>query len=124
MLRNEYALRCVARDGSVRMWLYDIIPEHDGSRREWQVRAWPQDAPGPDAGGEFYELTLEEIDTESVRVILAANHLLEGHGGRGVAPALYPILARRLGRRLLSGRLGVPGTNEWRADRATEIWRH
>jgi hypothetical protein len=28
MLKNEYPLRCVAREGAVSVWLYDILPEH------------------------------------------------------------------------------------------------
>jgi hypothetical protein len=123
VLRNEYPLRCVARDGTTSVWLYDILVDGAAGVREWWVRVWPQDGPGPDDGGEVYEVRLEEVDAESVRVTLAANHLPTPYHGRGVAPALYPVLARRLGRRLLSSRPEVPGTEEWRAARATDIWR-
>lgn len=124
MKRNEYAVKCIARDGAVSVWLYDITPGTDAGQRVCNVRAWPQDAPSPDNGGEWYDITLQEVDSESVRVTMANNHLPEGHRGRGVAVALYPILARRFGCRLLSSRTVVPGTNEWRTDRATEIWRY
>lgn len=47
----------------------------------------------PDERGGIYEVTLEEVDVESVRVLAAANHPPDPHRGRGVAPALYPVLA-------------------------------
>jgi hypothetical protein len=123
MLRNEYVLLCTARDGSTSVWLYDVDVIGPPGQREWLVRAWPQDAVAPVRGGESYEVRLEEIDPESVRIVAAVNYLQAPYVGRGVAPSLYPVLARRLQRRLLSSRLQVPGTNEWRAERATQIWR-
>ncbi len=124
MKRNEYPLRWVARDGTVNVWLYDIQRESDAGRLTWNVRAWPRDAEFTDGGGEWYGVGLQEIDFESVRIVIANNHLPAQYQGRGVAIALYPILARRLGRRLLSSRTAVTDTNEWRTPRATEIWRH
>src|SRR5688572_5948335 len=107
--RNEYGLRCSARNGSTSNWVYDVAVTESGGRREWHVRAWPQDAPSPGEGGEWYDVILAEVDSGSVQVIMANNHLATPYRGRGVAPALYPVLARRLRRRLLSSRISVPG---------------
>lgn len=123
MLQNHYALACDARDGTMTMWLYDVTATGALGLRKWLVRAWPQDGAAPDDGGEFYEVSLEEADAESVRVEVISNHLPAPHRGRGVAPALYPVLARRLGRRLLSSRREARDGSEWRSARATSIWR-
>lgn len=104
MLRNHYVLACEARDGSMTMWLYDVTSTGAPGLRELLVRAWPQSELAPDDGGEFYQFTLKEVDTENVRVEVIANHVPAQCHGRGVAPALYPVIARRLGRRLLSSR--------------------
>jgi len=108
----------------VSAWLYDIQQESDAGRVTWNIRAWPRDAASPDGGGEWYDVGLQEIDRESVRIIIANNHLPARYQGRGVAIALYPVLARRLGRRLVSSRTTVAKTNEWRTPRATEIWHY
>ena len=124
MLKNEYPLRCVARDGSVSVWLYDITAKTSATGREWSVRAWPQSNPSPGNGGASYDVILEEVDGDTVRVVHASNHLPAEQHGRGVAPALYPLLARRLNKRLLSGHLRLPGAKKAHRERLEKTWRY
>jgi hypothetical protein len=93
----------------------------EGAVRVWRVRARPVDSEYD--GIDWYELTLTEIDEETVRVTFVGNHLHARFQGRGVGPVLYLDVAQRLGRRLISSRTTSQGTNEFRSPRATAIWQ-
>jgi hypothetical protein len=121
---NEYAVICSARDGTKSVWLYDIRLTSQDGYREWHVRAWPQDARHPEDGGDWYDIVIAEVNDTAARIVMVQNNLPATFHGRGLAPALYPLLARRLERTLESSRTSVADTSERRADRATDIWRY
>src|SRR5690349_764023 len=120
--RPIYPILCTARDGSHTLWLYEIEESTDSSQRVWYVRARP-DHPQYD-GVDWYGITLTEIDAESVQITSVHNGVSRPFQGRGVGPVLYPDVARRLGRRLVSSRTNVRDSNEFRTPRATAIWEY
>lgn len=120
--RAQFPFFAVSRNGENSIWTYELEPESGPDGDRWIVRARPAH---PEYDGvDWYEVEIQAEGESDARVITANNGLAPGFAGRGVAPALYPLLARRLGRRLLSSRARGVNSAEFRSQRIDEVWTY
>jgi hypothetical protein len=119
--RAQFPFIAVSREGENSIWTYELEAEHQDGADSWIVRARPADARYD--GNEWYEVCVQVEAPQIARVITVNNGLPLLFAGRGVAPALYPLLAARLRSRLYSSRNAGGDPGEYRAARIDGVWQ-
>ena len=109
---------CVGRDRKTHRFVYKH--ESHKAQGEWLYLVFTDP---PLKSGEFFELTVKEIDDYSVRVIMMAHHNEEAYKAKGIPDALLPIIRDELGKIVTSSpSMGVEA-GVYRTVDATEVWK-
>lgn len=111
-----HPLQCVGKDGVTREFTcqHEYIPLSS----EWIFRVRViSEVVDPDS----FELVLEELDDETVRVIVLHNYGNPAYSGKGIPDALLPYAASTLGRKVQSSPTYADG-GVFRTPAATKVW--
>jgi hypothetical protein len=111
------SLSCTGRDGVARTFEY--TPSRNvGGGFTFVVRTIP-----PPSSGDFFELTLEEVDATTVRVVMANHYSRPEYAAMGIPEALLPEVKRALGREVESSPAAGATLNVRRSPEATKYWK-
>ena len=76
----------------------------------------------PPADGEFFEMTVAEVDENTVRIVMACNKNRPEYSAKGIPDALLPVISKKLGRRVVSSPSAGGSSDVYRTNDATKYW--
>lgn len=109
-------LSCIGRDGVSRAFDYTHSTNISGELT-FRARTIP-----PPSSGDFFELTLEEVNPSTVRVVMANHFSRIEYAAMGIPEALLPEVKRVLGREVESSPSSGATANIRRSPEATKYW--
>ena len=110
-------ISCVGRDGFTR--IFEFRTAHDTLAATWTYRVTTIPAP---QGGHFFELTVAELDSVTVRVVVV-NHFNRGeYAAMGIPDALLPVIRAQLNRVVQSSPSRGTIGGVFRTAAATKYW--
>lgn len=108
---------CVGRDGEKRDFEYSI--EEEPINGKWFFRA---SCIPPLPGGGFFELALEELDENTVRVVSINHFNIPQYTAMGIPEGLLPIAQRELRKAVQSSPSHGSSGDVFRTTAATKVW--
>lgn len=111
-------LTCSDRKGQTASFAYTVTRDMSGTKWDYRVRPF-----GASADSEFFQLSVVELDADTVRVTMLANNNYAPVSGKGVPDALIPRIAVELGRRVQSSPPRGETGDVYRTDDATKMWK-
>jgi hypothetical protein len=112
-----HTLTCKGRDGIVRTFSYACTPPGLDSTWTYRVQTIP-----PVASGEFFELSVSEIEAGTVRVVATNNYRVPEYTAMGIPEALLPVVKQELQMEVESSPKAGSG-DVYRTNAATNYWR-
>ena len=113
---TEGLLQCTGRDGETRQFKYKCIPEQFSQSYSYHVYAIP-----PLDSGEFFELTVEDMENDALKITMMENHKIPEYSATGIPDALIPHIAKTFQKAVVSSSNGVRA-GEFRTPDATKVW--
>ncbi len=110
---------CLGRDGNSRTFDYQLSTNSlSPNTYIFRVKTVP-----PPASGDFFELGVEKINSNTVQVIMAHHHNHASYCAMGIPEALLPIVKRVLNMNVESSPEKSNHQNVYRTDAATKYWQ-
>ena len=112
-------VQCIGKDGVVRTFNYTYsAPSMVGESHTFFIATVPL----PASGNQF-QMTLEDIDDNNVRVVMSDHLNDEAYASKGIAEAMIPVIARVLNKNVHSSSGTALQSGRYRLPRATAYWR-
>ena len=114
-------LVCTRRDGTEETFAFTFseIPLSDPIK--WQFNVTTE---VPQSDGAFFELTVEEIDDRTVRIVMMNNYKKPAYLAKGIPDALIPAVRQALKRvGVESSPSNHPDGGIFRTKDATKVWK-
>lgn len=108
---------CVDRYGVSREFFYRY--DNDKVSREWNFFVFVELTQN---SGDFFQLSVKEIDDETVRVIMMNHFGKEVYRAKGIPDALLPIIRDETEKNVVSSPTG-PHSGIYRTPSATKVWK-
>lgn len=109
-------ISCIGRDGTKRTFDYSDSRNFGGGFT-FRVYTIP-----PPANSDFFELTLEEVNSTTARVVMANHFSRPEYAAMGIPEALLPEVKRTLGMDVESSPSNGPTPDVRRSPEATKYW--
>jgi hypothetical protein len=108
---------CVGRDGKKRDFKYSREEEPLSGKWYFRVTSIP-----PLPSEEFFELVLEELDANTVRVVSINHFNIPEYTAMGIPEALLPIARSEIGKVVQSSPSRGTSGDVFRSNAATKVW--
>lgn len=108
---------CVGRDGMERQFEYKALEQSSSGEWRYIVTTIP-----PLSSGEFFELTVTELDGQTVRVVMMDHHNVLEYVAMGIPEALLPVAKAELGKIVQSSPTRGETADVRRSLPATKVW--
>ncbi|MEN8169208.1 MAG: hypothetical protein ABFS08_03210 [Pseudomonadota bacterium] len=108
---------CIDKHGHTREFNYSV--DKDLSQDKWTFRVY--NIP-PLQSGDFFEISVEQINNQEVRIIMMNNYGIPEYSGAGISDYMIPEISQVLGAVVVSSSNLHPSGGVYRTPDATKVW--
>ncbi len=109
-------IECIGRDSMERT--YEVTFYKDGKELCFQVFTIPQLT-----SGEFFEMNLEIIDENTLKIILMDHHNISNYEAMGIPEALIAFISNKEAKTIMSSSNRNVSDNEYSLRQARKVWK-